>query len=413
MNKKPSTCPDLTAGVKVPPLGALRSGDRLSRTLRVAAEDVRSGRRTRLYRFIADAVPVAAACIWTWARLAAAPGHFRASVRNQGAGESRRAQQRLDDLLERLHAPGNPADAGGVDLLTELTAGLFRDGMFGGIVTVDPGATRVEQFRPLDAARFVLDTESPKRIMKYEADQHDVRLDRPDFYFMPLGGGIEAPLGRSILSAVPFVSFVEQQLVDDMRRSSHNAGFHRLHVKITPPERLAAESDSAYIERINSYFDSTVGMIRSCEVDDNPVTWDNVAIEYIGPENSRSVTNSWFFNHRAMIEEICAGTNLAPFMLGYSYGATTTWSSFKFDLVMRQVRSIQAEIARFMEWLGAIDLALGGFEPRCRWEFDNTFAYQATDRASVQTQQVNNIIRLFEAGLLDKQTAIDRAGCLI
>jgi len=412
MHKKPSTFPELATGVKVPPLGTLGSSSRLSRSLRVAADDMSTGRRTRLYRFIADTVPVVAACIWTWARLTAAPGRFRPDDRGNSRTDAR-VQQRLDDLLERLHTPGNPADSGGVDLLTELTAGLFRDGMFGGIVTVDSGATRVERFRPLDAARFVLDNESSNRIMKYEADPGNVRLDRPDFYFMPLGGGIEAPLGRSILSAVPFVSFVEQQLVDDMRRSSHNAGFHRLHVRITPPERLSAESDSAYVERINSYFDATVGMIRSCEVDDNPVTWDNVAIEYIGPENSRSVTNSWFFNHRAMIEEICAGTNLAPFMLGYSYGATTTWSSFKFDLVMRQVRSVQTEIARFMEWLGAIDLALGGFEPRCRWEFDNTFAYQASDRASVQTQQVNNVIRLFEAGLLDKQTAIDKAGCLI
>ena len=145
-----------------------------------------------------------------------------------------------------------------------------------------------------------------------------------------------------------------------MRRSSHNAGFHRLHVKITPPEKLAGEADGAYVDRINGYFDSTVRMIRSCEVDDNPVTWDNVTIESIGPRSAQTVTNRWFMNHRSLVEEICAGTHLAPFLLGYSYGATTTWAAFKLDLVMRQVQSVQAEAAQLLKQIGDIELALRG-----------------------------------------------------
>ena len=212
-------------------------------------------------------------------------------------------------------------------------------------------------------------------------------------------------MGRSILHAVPFVAYIEQQLVDDMRRSSHNSGFHRLHVKITPPERQSGESDRNYVDRINKYFDDTVGMIRSCDVDDNPVTWDNIAIEHIGPSNTRAVVNSWFMHHRAMIEEICAGTNLAPFLMGYSYGATNTWSAFKFDLVMRQVKTVQATIATFMEWLGRIDLALGGFEPGCRFVFDNTFTYQADEQARIENQRVENTLKLFESGLISKDEA--------
>jgi hypothetical protein len=238
-------------------------------------------------------------------------------------------------------------------------------------------------------------------------------LDRSDFYHIPLNGSLSEPLGRSVLKAIPFVSFIEQQLVDDMRRSSHNSGFHRLHVKITPPERTSGESDGAYIERINSYFDSTVSMIKSCAVDDNPVTWDNVAIDHLGPESSRGVTNSWFLNHRAMIEDICSGTNLSPFLLGYSYGATTTWSAFKFDIVMRQVKSVQAEVSHFLEWMGDIDLALAGFDAKCRFVFDNTFAYQATEKAAVESKQVDNILKLYNAGLIDEETAREKAGELV
>jgi hypothetical protein len=225
---------------------------------------------------------------------------------------------------------------------------------------------------------------------------------------VPFNGGIAQPFGRSILQAVPFVSYVEQQLVDDMRRSSHNSGFHRLHVRITPPERMGGESDAAYTDRINGYFDATVRMIKTLEVDDNPVTWDNVEIGHVTPERSRDVTNSWFMSHRAMIEEICAGTHLAPYLLGYSYGATTTWSGFKFDVVMRQVRSVQAEVARFLEWIAGVDLALAGISARCRYEFDNSFAYQAKENLEVESGRVDNVLKLYQAGLIDKDQAREK-----
>ncbi len=198
-----------------------------------------------------------------------------------------------------------------------------------------------------------------------------------------------------------------------MRRSSHNAGFHRLHVKIAPPERMAGESDNAYADRINAYFDSTVRMIRACEVDDNPVTWDNVEIDYIGPEGARNASNSWFFKHRALVEEICSGVNLAPFLLGYSYGDTTSWAAFKFDLVMRQARSVQAEAAAFLEWIGNIELALAGIDMQCRFEFDNTLNYQAEGRASVQAKHADSLLKLHQAGLIDDDTARAKATDLL
>jgi hypothetical protein len=198
-----------------------------------------------------------------------------------------------------------------------------------------------------------------------------------------------------------------------MYRSHHNSGYSRIHVKITPPERLAGEADNAYTERINRYFDATVDMIKSCDVDENPVTWDNVAIEYIGPSETRSVTNSWFINHRAMVEEICAGTNLAPFLLGYSYGATSTWSGFKFDIVMRQVRSVQAQAANLLERIANIDLALAGLGVKCRFSFDNTMTYQASEQTAVESRRVENLLKLYQAGLIAEATAKERAESLI
>lgn len=409
----PEATRSLTVGASIPAPSALRNTDRVQRMLRLATQDIPSGRyRTLLYRFLTDSIPVISACVWTWARLTAAPGRFVLDSDHNSAARDR-ISRRLEELMQRVYHPLPGNQAGGADFIVDIAAGLFRDGLIGGFLTVDRTGNGVDRFVPVDASRVSLEYDAGRRRFCYQTETGEINLDRPDFYYIPLSGGVNAPLGRSILQAVPFVSYVEQQLVDDMRRSSHNAGFHRLHVKITPPERLAGESDTAFIDRINRYFDSTVSMIRSCDVDDNPVTWDNVAIEYIGPDSTRSVTNSWFFSHRAMIEEICAGTNLAPFLLGYSYGATTSWSGFKFDLVMRQVRSVQAEMSRLFEWIANVDLALAGITARIRWEFDNTFAYQASERASIESTRLANIIRLYESGLIDKQTAIDKTSGLL
>ncbi|HOZ08275.1 MAG TPA: hypothetical protein PKW75_08310 [candidate division Zixibacteria bacterium] len=403
----------LAAGVLVPPPSALSTGGQIDRQLRLSTSDLQRGRyRILLYRFLADSIPAVAACVGTWVRLAAAPGRFLVDG-DVSPSVRRQVEERLERLSAHVYRSVGGTRAGGADLPVDIAAGLFRDGFFGGFVTVDATGTGVDRFIPVDAARVNLTVEDGRRQFRYAADHGDLDLDRPDFYYIPLSGGVNAPLGRSVLQAVPFVAYIEQQLVDDMRRSSHNAGFHRLHVKVTPPERLAGESDTAYVQRINGYFDETVGMIRSCAIDENPVTWDNVAIDYIGPDATRSVTNSWFFSHRSMIEEICAGTGLAPFLLGYSYGATTSWSGFKFDLVMRQVRSVQAEMSRLIEWIAAIDLALAGFSARVRWEFDNTFAYQAGERAGVESTRINDLIRLYEVGLIDRATAAAKAAGLV
>jgi len=118
-------------------------------------------------------------------------------------------------------------------------------------------------------------------------------------------------------------------------------------------------------------------------------------------------------NHRAMIEEICAGTNLSPFLLGYSHGAAHKWAEFKYDMVMRQVHSVQRQAARFLEWMGNIELALKGFDCRCRYVFENSLSYLASEQAQIRSGEVDNLIKLYTQGLIAKDEAVRRAGELL
>lgn len=387
---------------QAPSRSQLKSYKQLESSLHLTSRDLGSGRyRIQLYRFLTRQVPLISSAIWTWSRLVAAGGRYEAGSETG----SKNAQIRLDQFAARLQTIGDRQPAGLTAFLSALATALFRDGIFAGFVTVQPDGSGLDQFVPVNAEDLEVDSQhTPSRLLLV-AENGTIELDRPDFFWLPLDPGADSPFGRSILQSIPFVTYIEQQLVDDMRRASHNSGFHRLHIKITPPERQSGESDKNYVDRINKYFDDTVGMIRSCDVDDNPVTWDNISIEHIGPSNTRAVVNSWFMQHRAMIEEICAGTNLAPFLMGYSYGATNTWSAFKLDLVMRQVQTVQASIAAFMEWLGKIDLALAGMVPDCRFVFDNAFTYQAGEQAELENRRVENTLKLFESGLISKDEA--------
>ncbi len=366
-----------------------------------------------LYRFLRDNIPLLNACIYTWVRLCSAPGEYQI-ISDNAKSSTIRGETILDNLSMGIHPFRFQKMAGLESLLPLLFSSLFTDGAFSGYLVLNSDQSGIEKFQPVDVSQIDSRTDSRgEKSLVIQSEKGEMKIEGEDFYYFGLNSDSNSGLGQSILSAVPFAAHIEQQLVDDMRRSTHNAGYHRLHVQITPPEKLSGESDNAYVSRVNEYFDETISMVRECGPDDNPVTWDNVKVEYIGPRNVQGVTNSWFLNHRAMIEEICAGTNLAPFMLGYSYGTTHNWAKFKYDLVMRQVLSVQRQTARFLEWMGNIELALKGFNGRCRYRFDNALSYMADEKANITKSEVDNVIKLFSAGLITKEEATLKAGELI
>jgi hypothetical protein len=365
-----------------------------------------------LYRFFRDNIPLLHACIWTWSRLSSAPGHFEIEPHNSGNIDT--AMGCLDRLGANIYPYPFHRLAGLESFLPLLFNSFYTDGAFAGFLLLKPDGSGIERFLPVDPAFIGIIGDQPDRSrMVFQTENGEKKIEGNDFYYMALDADINNGLGKSILGSIPFVAFVQQQLINDMQRTAHNAGYHRLHIKITPPEKMSGESDDAYVGRVNTYFDDTVSMIKSCEPEDNPVTWDNVQIEYIGPGQTRAATNSWSMNHRAMIEEICAGTNLSPFMLGYNYGTTHNWAQFKYDLVMRQVVSVQRQAARFLEWIGNVELALRGFDCMCRFRFDNRLSYQALESAEIGRGHIDSLIKLYSAGLISKEVAQVKAGELL
>jgi hypothetical protein len=369
--------------------------------------------RIRLYRFLRDNIPVLNSAIWTWTRICASPSYFelKGSIENpaKGRNDSKlldNASLVLKDLDRRIYQHSFQKFGGADALLTQFFGSLFTDGAVCGELVLTPSRDKLDKFYFIDPAtiRFKLKDESTWELYQ-EVDGILIKLNPDSTFYLGLDPDPDDPRGKSILGSIPFVARVEQRLLEDMQKTMHNAGYYRLHVKIKPPERSSGESDEAYILRANNYFEDTVEMMRKLAPEDNPITWNDVGIEYIGPSGHISSSTYWYINHKALVEDICAGVHLDPFMLGYSYGPATSWAQFKYELILRNVISIQRLAKRFMEWIRNVELALRGIPLECEHHFDNRKFFGMLEQREAEKVHLENIIRKKEAGFISDEQA--------
>ena len=361
--------------------------------------------RIKLYRFLRDNIPVLNSAIWTWTRICASPSYFEL----KGSNDPKlldNGSEVLKNLDRRIYQHSFQKFGGTDALLAQFFGSLFTDGAVCGEVVLTPSRDRLDKFYFIDPAtvRFKLKNDSTWELYQ-EVDGIQVKLNPDSTFYLGLDQDPDDPRGKSILGSIPFVARVEQRLLEDMQKTMHNAGYYRLHVKIKPPERSSGESDEAYILRANNYFEDTVEMMKKLAPEDNPITWNDVQIEYIGPSGHISSSTYWYINHKALVEDICAGVHLDPFMLGYSYGPTTSWAQFKYELILRNVISIQRLAKRFMEWIRNIELALWGIPLECEHHFDNRKFFGMLEQRQAEKIHLENIIQKKEAGFITDDQA--------
>jgi hypothetical protein len=362
--------------------------------------------RLTLYRFLREQIPVINGAVWTWVRLCSSPLEIRPD-----ASERESDIRIIDDAVSELNSrlkPNPYYKSGGLERLSDLFfSSLFIDGAFAGNIEVGPDGT-LAGFSSVDVRNLSFEYDDGWKIY-HESEAGKRLLDPASFIYIPLDDDPADPRGKSILQSVGFVSRIEQKLIDDMQKSQEKTGYNRLHVLIKKPERRMGESENDFHDRANSYFDDTVGLFTGIKPSDSVVTWDDIEIKIIGPSGgTTTATHSWYLSHRAVVEDVCAGVHLDPFMLGYSYGNTRSWARFKFELVLRQVISVQRLAVRFFEWLINSHLALSGVDLKAAVRFNNDRINGALERYQSEHEQAQSTLELYNAGLLSKEEARNR-----
>jgi len=358
--------------------------------------------RLSLYRFLAENIPILNGAIWLWTRLCSAPVEFRFTRLPDTVGRNV-----ITDLDLKL-VPLSYQKAGGIETLVNLFfRSLFIDGCFGGEIILDPRGRAVSEFMPCDARFLSFEKAAGGWQIYVENETARAKVDPGSFYLTGLDSTFQDPRGTSLLSSIEFISHIEQKLIYDMAQVFERSGYHRIQVQLRKPDRQPGENEPHYVERANGYFDSTVNLMKSLTPADSAVTWDDVEIKTIGPSSQTPISN-WYLYHRAIVEDICAGVHLDPFMLGYSFGTTQTWARFKFELMMRQIVAVQEKARSFLRWLVSLDMALKGLPGEVEVIFDNWRVFGSLERFKAENILAQGIIAQYNAGLLDREEARER-----
>lgn len=356
----------------------------------------------RVYRFLRDAIPDISDAVWTWKRLCQT-GYDVEMVQPSSDLAKRRARRLLRDLDMRV----NGGDRGMDGLLDIFYTSLFTYGAAAVEIVLSSSRESIRDVVPVDVwtVRF---RREDGRLQPYQVhDGKEIRLPADQFLYVGLDRDGTNPYGRSMLRCIPFVVKIQQRLLEDMAKATHNAGWAKLHVKFTPEPRQRGESPEAYAARVDTSFRQLRDKLSGLEADQNLVTYDNVDITLLRGE---SQSRMFYDNHKAVEEQVITGMHLMPILLGRNYGTTETYGTAQFEIVNRQVEAVNRSIKRLLERLYNFELALMWGNAQARVHMRSNRTVDVLKEASARSKEIANAVRLRDEGFLKHHEAAATLG---
>ncbi|MBZ0254909.1 phage portal protein [bacterium] len=356
-----------------------------------------------LLRSLRDYIPDVSAGVWAWVRLCSTPMSRELSKGDEE--QAAQAERILSELDERIFGGHRDQEPGVEALMRALFLSAFTYGAFCGEVVLTPDRRRIEQFIVIDPAtiRFRLDAET-RRYLPYQLQSsgEQVALNPASFFYYGLDTDGLSPYGRSPLLALPLAVKLQQQMLQDMAKAQHNAGYPTFHFKIKAAPQERGESPADYNKRLAQAMNDLRNEVSNKRPDSNLLTYDNVDIEYIGP-NGRS--QQWTESLQAIGEQVVSALHLAPFMIGRNWGSTESWGSAQYQLIVNNARSVQNGAKRLADWLMNLELALNGSVVKAEAKFAPHHHIDLYDRARSFQTLSETVLMLQEKGLYDEDAA--------
>ena len=307
---------------------------------------------------VARYYPAASSSVWTWKNLCATTQ----SIQFIGGTEGQRdkAKTLTDELDERI-SPLKFVKGGGMDFVVSMFFKyLFTYGRFSGHLIIDENLGSVKGFKIIDpfTVKFVkLNDEIKPYIKEKDGFYHEGNPNT--FFYYALNMDLENPYGSAMIEAAWSMMEMSQEMLEDMKLSSANAGIPRLHISIAQPEQIDGETSEDYVDRISTYFDSYVEQLSDIAPDDNFYSWDDVDIKLVGG-SSGGGGFVWRTNRQVFDEEILSAYHLFPWIVGKSTQTTKNWVGSQFDLLFSVVESLHSKASNFVKWVRTVDLNLHG-----------------------------------------------------
>ena len=360
--------------------------------------DVNPGLLYPFFRYLRDHIPDVSNGVWAWVRLCSTPQH----VTFTGGSEDQRsnAEVLVKILDSRIYEFDHMKRQGMDALVNSFFLSVFTYGAFSGEVVLKNDRTGIDKFYLIDPATIRFKRyKTSRRLIPYQilSNGDIIRLNESSFFYYALDSDNENPYGRSPLLSLPFVIRIQQQLINDMQKAQHNAGWPTLHLSYSPPERMPGESLTTYQERIKNNFETIRNGLKNKEADSNFLTYDNIEIKYIGPSGH---TIKWQETQQAIGEQVVSALHLAPFMLGRNWGTTESWGAAQYDLLINNAVSVQRGAKRMCEWLRNLELSLAGIPVSSTHHFEPHNDWRAKEKAETFSTRAKAYIELLQAGLV-------------
>jgi len=352
----------------------------------------------QVYRFLRDAIPDISDAVWTWKRLCQTG--YDIEITGESSGVAKRRAARLLDALNRRV---NSCDRGMDGLLDIFYASLFTYGAAAFEIVLTPSRESIHDVVPIDVWTVRFRREADGTLQPFQVHNGEtIDLPRARFLYVGLDRDGTNPYGRSMLRAIPFVVKIQQRLLEDMAKATHNAGWSKLHVQYTPDERQRGESQEAHHERVRANLHTLRDKMQGLETDQNLVTYDNVRISLLRGDQHAQV---FYQNHKVIEEQVITGMHLMPILLGRNYGTTETYGTAQFEIINRQVETVNRSVKRILERLYNFELALMWGQATAKVHMRGNRTVDVLKEAQARRQEIANAIKLRDEGFLDHDTA--------
>lgn len=351
-----------------------------------------------VYRYLRDHVPDVSDAIWTWKRLCQT-GYDTELLEVDSAEEETTARALLTDLEARV----NQGDRGMDGLLDIFYESLFTYGAAAVSLLPSQRRTRLADVAPMDVPSLRFRRENGRNVLYQYQEGELRRLLEARVIYVGLDRDGTNPYGRSMLRSLPGVIKIQQRLLEDMAEATRNAGWNKLHVTYRPEDPQQGEEQEAYQARMQEDLARLRDLFSGLRSDQNLVTFDNVGIDVL---RGQQYGQGFYENHKAIEEQVITGMHLMPILLGRNYGTTETYGTVQYEIINRQVETVNRSVRRMLERIFNQELALALGRPRVRVHMRSNRTMDALKAAQARGQEITNVLRLRDEGLIDAQAAL-------
>lgn len=353
-------------------------------------------------------IPIVSASVWAWKWMVFTDNYLTYIGEDKRQDEARKV---IADLDKRILPFGFTKGSGINAMLDQFLQSIFSYGRFAAHLEIPPTLNEISSVTILDGFNVYFKKVDSSFLPFYSKTASlDAKAVNPaKFFYYGLNMSHRNPYGTAMVESVPSLLDIMDEMMQDMRQSSHNAGLPRLHIKLKQPEILESETTEQYESRVNNYFTNTVEEMAEIGPDDNFYTWQDVEIGVAGGTNVGGFV--WKANRNVVTEEILSGFHLFPWIIGSSAATTKNWVQAQFQLIVNQADSIQRIASNMIEWITNLELSLQGIKDvRVEHRFERPRDPSAKDLAVAEKFRIENVNTLISKGYISPDDGARRLG---